>query len=184
MTAGVLLTGGASRRMGLDKATLVIAGETLAQRTARVLTAACAPVIEVGSGVTNLLCAREDPPGEGPLAGFLAGASALALASDAAIVLLACDLPFVDDAVVRMLVEHPGNGSVVPTVEGKKQYACSRWSAAAIASARVAFAQGERAMRALLGAGDAAFVVADTHARALADVDTPDDLARLGLAAH
>jgi molybdopterin-guanine dinucleotide biosynthesis protein A len=184
LTAGVLLTGGASLRMGLDKATLVLAGETLAQRAARVLSAACNPVIEVGSGATSLPCAREDPAGEGPLAGFLAGADTLALASDAMVVLLACDLPFVDDAVVRMLVEHPANGSVVPTVEGRKQYVCSRWTAAAIASARVAFAQGERAMRALLGAGDTTFVVADAHARALADVDTPDDLARLGLAAN
>ncbi len=183
MTAGVLLTGGASRRMGLDKGTLVVAGEMLAQRAARVLTAACDPVIEAGAGITGLRCVREEPPGEGPLAGFLAGAAALAPVSDAAIVLLACDLPFVDDAVVRMLVEHPGHGSVVPTVEGRKQYACSRWSAVAIASARVAFGQGERAMRALLGAGDATFVVADAHARALADVDTPDDLARLGLSA-
>ena len=183
MTAGVLLTGGASRRMGVDKATLVVAGETLAHRAARVLSTACSPVIEVGSGATSLPCVREDPPGEGPLAGFLVGAATLALAGDATIVLLACDLPFVDDAVVRMLVEHPGNGSIVPTVEGRRQYACSRWSAAAIASARVAFAQGERAMRALLGAGDATFVVADAHAHALADVDTPDDLARLGLVA-
>ena len=39
-------------------------------------------------------------------------------------------------------------------------------------------------MRALLNAGDASFVVADAYARALADVDTPDDLARLGLAAN
>src|SRR5438105_2544862 len=73
MTAGVLLTGGASRRMGLDKATLVVDGETFAQRAARVLTAACDPVIEVGSGVTVLPCAREEPleirvhgPGETP----------------------------------------------------------------------------------------------------------------------
>jgi molybdopterin-guanine dinucleotide biosynthesis protein A len=180
--AGVLLTGGQSRRMGADKATLVVGGEALARRAARVLTAACNPVIEVGSGVTGLPCVREEPSGEGPLAGFLAGADALA--SDAAVVLLACDLPFIDDAVVRMLVEHPGKGSVVPSVEGRKQYACSRWSPAAIASARAAFANGERAMRALLGAGDTTIVIADEYARQLVDVDTPDDLARLGLSAN
>jgi molybdopterin-guanine dinucleotide biosynthesis protein A len=147
-----------------------------------VLAAACNPVIEVGSGVTGLRCVREEPSGEGPLAGFLAGAAALP--SDAAIVLLACDLPFVDDAVVRMLVEHSGNGSVVPSVDGRKQYACSRWSPAAIASARAEFANGERAMRALLGAGDTTIVIADEYARQLVDVDTPDDLARLGLSAN
>jgi len=181
--AGVLLTGGASRRMGIDKATLVIdGGESLARHAARVLATACDPVIEVGTGVTDMRCVREDPPGEGPLAGLLAGAEALG--PDVSVVLLACDLPFVDEAVVRMLVEHPGDASVVPTVDGRNQYACSRWSPAAIASARAGFATGERAMRALLGAGDATFVVADAYARALVDVDTPEDLIRLGLSAR
>jgi molybdopterin-guanine dinucleotide biosynthesis protein A len=165
--------------MGVDKATLVVRGEPLAIHAARVLTAICDPVIEVGAGVTGLRCVREEPPGGGPLAALLAGADALA--TDMPIVLLACDLPFIDETVVRMLVDDPGNGSVVPMVAGRKQYACSRWSPAAIASARVEFARGERAMRALLAAGDAAFVAADQNARALADVDTPADLARLGL---
>jgi molybdopterin-guanine dinucleotide biosynthesis protein A len=180
--AAVLLTGGASRRMGVDKATLVIRGEPLAIHAATVLAAVCDPVIEVGAGATGLRCVREEPPGEGPLAALLAGADALT--TEVPIVLLACDLPFIDETVVRMLAEHPGKGSVVPTVAGRKQYACSRWSPAAIASARVEFARGERAMRALLAAGDAAFVAADQHARALADVDSPADLARLGLSSQ
>jgi molybdopterin-guanine dinucleotide biosynthesis protein A len=71
--AGVLLTGGASRRMATDKANIVWRGETLAARAARVLGAACDPVIEVGSGATGLRCVREDPPGSGPLAALLAG---------------------------------------------------------------------------------------------------------------
>jgi molybdenum cofactor guanylyltransferase len=39
MVAGVLLTGGASRRLGVDKATLPYRGETLAERAARVMRA-------------------------------------------------------------------------------------------------------------------------------------------------
>ncbi len=46
--AGVLLTGGASRRMGRDKARLVVNGETLATRSARVLAAAVAFVVRIG----------------------------------------------------------------------------------------------------------------------------------------
>ncbi len=71
--AGVLLTGGASRRMATDKATIVWRGETLAARAARVLTAVCDPVIEVGPGATQLPCVREHPAGSGPLAAFVAG---------------------------------------------------------------------------------------------------------------
>ena len=50
-TAGILLTGGRSRRLGVDKATLVLDGETLAQRAARRLGAVCEPVVEAGDGV-------------------------------------------------------------------------------------------------------------------------------------
>jgi molybdopterin-guanine dinucleotide biosynthesis protein A len=177
--AAVLLTGGASSRMGSDKATLVVNGEALARRAARVLSAVCAPVVEVGPGTTSLRVVREDPPGQGPLAGFLAGAAALA--TDQPIVLLACDLPFVDESFVRALVAECDDGSAVPIVDGHHQYACSCWSPAAIAAARVAFDEGDRGMHALLRGDDAKLVPADAFAQILSDVDCPDDLVRLGL---
>jgi len=177
--AGVLLTGGQSSRMGRAKATIVVDGEPLAARSARLLAAVCDPVIEAGPGFSALAAVLEHPRGEGPLAAFLAGVEALGPADG--YVLLACDLPRVDDLTLRLIADHPASGSVVPTVDGRKQYACSRWSPTAVTSAGAAFAAGERAMRALLGAGDAVLVAADDHAAALADADTPQDLERLGL---
>ncbi len=177
--AGVLLTGGRSSRMGADKATLVVGGETLGARAARVLRAVCDPVIEVGAGTTGLRSVREEPRGEGPLVAFLAGVDAIGPADG--FVLLACDLPSIDEATLRVVVDHPTNGSVVPTVAGARQYACSRWSSAAVAAAGAASAAGERAMRALLIAGDATLVAADDRAAQLADADSPDDLRGLGL---
>ena len=165
--------------MGTDKATLVVHGEILATRVARALGAVCDPVIEVGAGVTGLRAVREEPHGGGPLAAFLAGVDALGPADGFA--LLACDLPAIDEVTVRFVVEHPAAGSVVPTVGGTPQYACSRWTPAAVAGARAAFAAGERALGALLAAGDATLVAADARAVALADADRPEDLRRLGL---
>jgi molybdopterin-guanine dinucleotide biosynthesis protein A len=179
-SAAVLLTGGASSRMGRDKATILVDGEALARRTARVLTKVCDPVIEVGDGVTDLRSVCEAPRGGGPLAALLAGADALA--TDRPIVLVACDLPFIDVKVLRLVADHEGAGSVLPVVGARNQYACSRWSVAAIEAAREAFARGERAMRVMLDAGDVSLLPADQHARALADVDTPEDLRRVGLA--
>ncbi|MFC0083091.1 molybdenum cofactor guanylyltransferase, partial [Aciditerrimonas ferrireducens] len=81
-TAGrgaVLLTGGTSRRMGVDKATLFVGGVPLAWRVARALAAVGGPVVEVGPGAVPWLpVAREEPPGGGPLAGLVAGWSWLA----------------------------------------------------------------------------------------------------------
>jgi molybdenum cofactor guanylyltransferase len=175
--AGVLLTGGASHRLGVDKATLLVDGEPLAVRAGRLLARACKPVIEAGSGVSELPAVREEPPGSGPLAGFLAGCDAVQPASS--VLLLACDLPFVDEPLLRWLVDQPGTGSFVPTIDGADQYACSRWSAYAIETARDRFRAGERALKALLAAGDVTRLVADHRAGALADVDTLDDLRRL-----
>ena len=180
--AGVLLTGGLSSRLGVDKATLVVDGEPLAVHAGRVLASVCAPVVEAGFGVSGLPAVREEPPGSGPLAGFLAGCDALQQTdSVGSVVLLACDLPFADEALLRWLVDQPGAGSFVPTVRGADQYACSRWSPQAIATARDRCRAGDRALKALLSAGDIIRLAADDRADALVDVDTPEDVRRLRL---
>ena len=115
---GILLTGGASRRMGVDKATIEWRGETLAARGARVLGAVCDPVVEAGPGYTNLSAVREDPPGGGPLAALLAAADTLEAPT---VVLLACDMPFVDEALLRLFASWPGEGSVAALAGGRLQ---------------------------------------------------------------
>jgi molybdopterin-guanine dinucleotide biosynthesis protein A len=181
--AGVLLTGGASRRMATDKANIVWRGETLAARAARVLGAACDPVIEVGSGATGLRCVREDPPGSGPLAALLAGARALG--SPGPIVLLACDLPFVEPPILSLLAEWPGRPTVIPVADGRPQYACARYGPYALERAGTALAAGDHALRAMHG--DDCDELTEPHWRAVAaantfaDVDTPTDLRLLGL---
>ncbi len=118
----LLLTGGASRRLGTDKASIVWRGETLAARAARVLMHVCAPVHEVGPGVTSLPVVREDAPGTGPLAAALAGVRALEADAGAdvdAVLVLACDMPFVEPPLLRLLASWPGAGTVIPTRDGR-----------------------------------------------------------------
>jgi molybdenum cofactor guanylyltransferase len=181
--AGVLLTGGASRRMGTDKARLVVGGETFAARTARVLQEVCDPVIEVGPGVSGLPAVEEDPAGAGPLVALLAGVGALG--NPRAVVLLACDLPFVEPALLRLLVEWPGWATVVPVVDGRFQYACARYGTAAFTEAAAALQTGVSSLRAVAGSDCEYLTEAQwgpvVPARAFADIDTPDDLERLGL---
>jgi molybdopterin-guanine dinucleotide biosynthesis protein A len=181
--AGVLLTGGASSRMGTDKALLVVNGETLAARSARVLSAVCDPVIEVGPNVSGLPAIQEDPAGAGPLVALLAGVGALG--DPRPVVLLACDLPFVEPALLSMLVEWPGTGTVIPVVDGRHQYACARYGGATLERAKAAVRAGESSLRAIADAGFETITESEwgevADARAFADVDTPEDLRRLGL---
>jgi molybdopterin-guanine dinucleotide biosynthesis protein A len=180
VVGGVLLTGGASRRLGTDKATIVFDGETLAARAARVLAVVCDPVVEVGPGVSGLRAVREDPPGAGPLAALVAGADALG--RDAPVLLLACDMPFVDVALLELLATWPGEGTVVPVAGERVQYTCARYGTATLDRARTAMAEGGRALKQVVDG--AATLVDESQWRAVAplhafaDVDTPDDLAR------
>ena len=178
---GIVLTGGASRRIGVDKATFVLDGETLAQRAARVLDAVCEPVIEVGPGVTSLRAVREHPPGSGPLAALVAGADALGVAP---VVLLACDMPFVEAPLLELLARYGGPDTVVPLADGRAQYTCARYGADAVDAARSALVRGERSFVRTFAdvehlAPEVWQQVAPAHA--FTDVDTPEDVARLGL---
>jgi molybdopterin-guanine dinucleotide biosynthesis protein A len=185
--AGLVLTGGASRRLGVDKAMLRVDDELLAERVARVLAAVADPVIEVGPGYTALPATREDPPGDGPLAALVAGAAALrARAVAGPAVVLAVDLPFVDEATVRWLATHESPDTVVPFVDGEPQTLCARYSEDALIAAAGVVASGKRSLRALLAVVPVHEAREDewggvTNARAFGDIDTPDDLTRSGL---
>jgi len=105
--AGAVLTGGTSRRMGRDKATLEIDGVAMARRVADALIAAgCAPVVAVGGDATRLGAigipvVDDDWPGEGPLGGII---TALRHSERAAVVVAACDLPWLDAPTIERLV--------------------------------------------------------------------------------
>jgi len=186
-TAGILLTGGHSRRMGVDKATLVLDGETLAQRAARRLGAVTDPVLEVGDGRSRLPFLRESPPGSGPLAALAAAGVALrARGHDGPALLLAVDLPAVDEPWLRWLRDRPGEPTAVPRVDGHLQPVCARFGADALVAAGSLVAGGLRALRDLfdvvehdvIDEGEWRAVVGD---ETFVDLDTPVDAAQFGL---
>jgi molybdopterin-guanine dinucleotide biosynthesis protein A len=165
--------------MGTPKATLLADGERLVDRAARLLQRVCDPVLEVGPGYSILPRVDEDLPGRGPLAALVAGADAVGESSP--VLLLACDLPFVDEDLITRLVMYPGIGTVVPVDrDGVVQPVCARYSQDALARARVLVAAGERSLRSLLRSDD--FVrLDDVDGLQLVDVDTPDEAVRWGM---
>jgi molybdopterin-guanine dinucleotide biosynthesis protein A len=183
----VLLTGGASTRLGAPKALLGARGERLVDRTARVLTEVAHPVVEVGPGYSTLASTREDPPGDGPLAGLAAGAAWLEAAGcEDAFLVVAVDLPLLSSDLLRWLAGRPGDTTVVPRVDGVAQSLCARFAPGTGALASTLLAAGERSMRALLAAATVDYVDEDEWGgvvpRAVfTDVDTPADAAQAGL---
>ena len=173
--------------MGRDKAGLAVDGEALAARLGRLLSEATSPALEVGPGWSGLEAVREDPPYGGPLAGLVAGWRALrARGHTGGVLVLACDLPFVDAASLDLLATWPSTGSVVPVVDGRRQLLSARWAPADLAAAEGALQAGASAPRAVsLGADLVELAPSDWAGRAppgwTCDVDTPEDLARLGL---
>ena len=71
--AALLLSGGASTRMGCDKTQLVIQGMTLVRRTGQLLERVVDLALEIGPGTSGLPAIRESPAGLGPLAAICAG---------------------------------------------------------------------------------------------------------------
>lgn len=187
---GLLLTGGASRRMGRDKASLGLGpnGEALAAHLGRLLAEVTEPVLEVGPGVSGLRSCQDEER-QGPLGAVVCGRAVLARQGhEGPVLVLATDLPFVTAELLSHLARHASpEQSVVPEIGGRLQPLCARWSKERLGLAAELLAAGERRVQAAfadpaglsllrpgdLGDLDLAFL--------LADVDDEEDLRRLGL---
>ncbi len=101
----VVLAGGAARRLGgEDKPALVVGGMTLLDRVLAACADAATTVVVGPERATarGVRWVREEPPGGGPVAGLAAG---LTRVTAEVTVLLAADLPFLDAATVRRLLD-------------------------------------------------------------------------------
>ena len=107
--SGIVLAGGASRRLGVDKTTLRFGSCTLLEHAADALSAVCADVLVVGGDAAGWphLGARlvpDETPGRGPLAGLQAGLKAAEF--DFALV-VACDMPFLNRDLLAFMAWRP-----------------------------------------------------------------------------
>jgi molybdopterin-guanine dinucleotide biosynthesis protein A len=124
---GIVLAGGASSRMGRDKAGLeLVDGETLAAGAARRLAAVCPEVAvadrgrQLVPGLPSLL----DGPGRGPAAGLLGAAHAW---PGRPLLVLACDLPYVPIALLEELAGSEGADWTLPRWRGGSEPLCALW---------------------------------------------------------
>lgn len=178
ITAGAVLTGGRSRRMGTDKALLEIDGVPMAARVAAALAAGgCEPVAFIGGDGRALggLGRRWHPdrwPDEGPLGGVLT--ALIELGGD--VLVAACDLAELDGATVAEVIAAAEGASadVVVARSTRLEPALARWSGHARPKVETRFAAGERALHRILGALTVVEVVVD--AARMRNVNAPADL--------
>lgn len=121
--AGIVLCGGQSSRMGRPKAWLPFGDELMLPRIVRLLSEAVRPIVVVAAPdqdvpplPAEVAVVRDEEKGRGPLQGLAAGLAHLGGQSDAAY-LSSCDVPFLQSAFVRRLIELLGEHTIcVPRV--------------------------------------------------------------------
>ncbi|HKY13916.1 MAG TPA: molybdenum cofactor guanylyltransferase [Microthrixaceae bacterium] len=156
---GAVLVGGASRRMGRDKATLRLAdGDPLGGRAIEALRPHVREVVLVGASPTQADALGErtvaDRAGpEGPMAGVSAALDvAIGMGADR-VVVLPCDLPRIGpDDVAALLAGAASLEADVVVVErdGREQWPCGVWSSRIVGSVEQRRGQGASSFAAVL----------------------------------
>lgn len=110
-TAGIVLCGGRSTRMGSSKALLPFGPETMLQRVVRLLGEVVVPIVVVAASDQTLpdlppgvIITRDEREGRGPLEGLRAGLKALPPDVEAAYV-TSCDVPLLVPGFVTQMLD-------------------------------------------------------------------------------
>jgi len=158
--AAVVLAGGASRRMGRDKATMAHpdahrspGGLTMVEHTVDLLKTRCAPVFVIAAPGQALPALdaevlRDEVRGVGPLLATGRGLrAAAAVGADRAFV-SAVDMPYLSLDVIEALVGYRGVDIVLPW-DGRDHYLAGIFSTALADQIDALVSAGQRSMRAL-----------------------------------
>jgi molybdopterin-guanine dinucleotide biosynthesis protein A len=170
-----VLSGGRSRRMGRDKASIQVGGRPFSEWIRRAL--AGRTTVFLGGDLPDVRTIG-DAPGSGPVAGL---ASALTIGADA-VLLVAVDQPWLRPGTVDHLVERFSGRPVVPVDDGVRQVTCAIYPAS-LAPKAARLAEEGRALQAVLDDVGVDEVPAAEWAewgedgRSWFGADTPDEVA-------
>lgn len=191
--SGVILAGGASRRMGRDKLRLNVGGKPLVQRAHGSLAKRCDEILLVTSSSTPEqenygLAARpikDLRPGQrGPLAGLEA---ALAAARHDRVFVAAGDMPLVPESLVNFLLEslsETGTRVAVPKYGGRLHPLCAAYRREVLVELSFTLNLGVRSVHEFLGSiegvwhVEAELLLHGDPGLYLMNVNAPEDLYR------
>jgi molybdopterin-guanine dinucleotide biosynthesis protein A len=184
--SAAILAGGQARRLGgQDKTALIVDGSRFLERQIAALCPLTDTIVLVGycgHGPAPLPVEPDRWPGTGPLGGIV---TALAAAVGDRVLVLAGDLPFVTTPFLAYLVTvEPAAAAVIPVLDGRWHPLCAVYARRALDVLSDALARGEREVaRAVTRldprlVGVAELAPFDADGGLLANINTPDDMAR------
>ncbi len=181
---GLILAGGMSRRMQTDKAALEINGKLQLEHAFELASGLCAKTfVSVRSDqLADPLRSRfptivDQKDGLGPIGGI---SSAQAAHPEAAWLVLACDLPFLNTATLKFLLENrdPSKPATafISTHDGLPEPLCAVWEPSSREAVAAWIASGKTCPRKFL-INSATHLLKQPDPQALDNVNTPDELA-------
>lgn len=150
LMAAIVLAGGGSRRMGRDKRRLELAGRSLVQLMVDRLAPLFGRVLIIGARRGQAAAGGADQvgdllPGAGPLGGIYTG---LTLSPDPVNFVAPCDLPFLQEDLVRLLWRWADSHQVVvPQGPDGLEPLCAFYHRTCLPAIERALARGERRVR-------------------------------------
>ena len=178
---GIVLAGGAGRRLGRPKAGVMLDGRTLVERAVETLRPHCVALLVVSRPEVELprLDATVCFDRPGPDTPLNALATGLAALDTGDVLVLACDLPSAQPVVDRLVLAPTGTAAVARDRSSRQwQPLCARYPrSAALDACERLLASGELRLLPLVDALRPAAIDASTEE--LANVNSPRDLARL-----
>ncbi|MEI7895267.1 MAG: NTP transferase domain-containing protein [Myxococcales bacterium] len=197
VTLAGLFVGGASRRMGGFPKGLLPTRDapSIFHRTTHLLETLGLPWVGVGSHhayENHQRFLSDEPPDIGPLGGLCpllraaavvicggsANASPHTLQPKTTVLAIACDMPFLTEAIVRRLVESPCASVLAPRRQGRWEPLFALYDVSTVLPVALARAQSRQlSLQGLLDAvGAAEFPLCDGELDLLHDWDKPEDL--------
>ncbi|MSQ11988.1 MAG: molybdenum cofactor guanylyltransferase [Dehalococcoidia bacterium] len=190
---GIILAGGASSRLGADKAQIVLGGQTLLERVVGALEQVAGEILIVASPDTSrpqpgsrvplrvVTDPQEAGPRRGPLAGLVAG---LRECRTPYAWVLGCDSPFLSPRLLSCLMElAPGHDVVAPRSDRHLHVLHAVYSRNCLPAAERVLAGRHPSLQALLPLVRCCYVEGaelarwDPDGRSLLNINTRDDLA-------
>lgn len=192
MVDAAILAGGRARRLGgVAKALLEVGGQTVLARQVAILRSLFSELLLVVgddapyralAASLDLRLIRDREPARGPLAGLQA---ALGATRADALVVVGCDLPFLDPALLQLVRdEAPWAQAVVPRVAGRPQPLHARYSRSILPHVEARLRRDALRLLGLLDDLEVAWLdeprlrALDPTLRGLTNLNTPEDLAR------